>query len=235
MLLQHPDTHNSQPDASIKGLGAVLIQDGVPVYFASRTLTHAERTSWNLEDEPLATIWGMEYFSHFLFGEEFTLETDQKPLVIIYKKKIDDIYPRITKLINDSLVFRPFKVIHLIWKKNCYADPLSRVSPMLPRRGEEDTDIIMVNELTSVVPVPGNNLDEIRAETAKDPVFMKMIKYVMQGWPDSRSKVSKEVKPHSIHHMEITVEDGILLKMNRIIISPWLRPANSARSIRTSR
>ena len=51
----------------------------------------------------------------------------------------------------------------------------------------------MVNELTSVVPVQVNNLDEIRAETAKDLVFVKVIEYVMQGWPDSMSKVSKEV------------------------------------------
>ena len=95
---------------------------------------------------------------------------------------------------------------------------------MLPRRGEEATGIIMVNELTSVVPVPINDLDEIRAEMAKDPVFMKIMEYVMQGWPDSRSKVSKEVQPYWIHCREIAVEDGILLKMNRIIIPPWLRP-----------
>ena len=33
-----------QTDASIKGLGAALIQDGVPVYFPSRTLTLAGMT-----------------------------------------------------------------------------------------------------------------------------------------------------------------------------------------------
>ena len=34
-----------QTDASTKGLGAVMIQDGIPVYFASRTLTPAEKTT----------------------------------------------------------------------------------------------------------------------------------------------------------------------------------------------
>ena len=128
-------------------------------------------------------IWSMECFSHFLFGEEFTLETNQKLLVRIYEKTMEHISPINTKLIYHSLVFRPFKVIYLGGKKNCYADALCRVSPILPRRGEEDTDIIMVNELTSVVPVPVNNLDEIRAEMAKDPVFMKIMVHVMQGWP----------------------------------------------------
>ena len=86
-------------------------------------------------------------------------------------------------------------------------------------------DIVMVNELINVVPVTVNDLDKIRAEMAKDPVFMKIMECVMQGWPDSRSKVSKEVQPYWMHHMEITVEDGILLKMDRIIIPPQLRPS----------
>ena len=109
-------------------------------------------------------------------------------------------------------------------KMNCYADALSSVSQMLPRKGEEDTDINMVNELTSVVPVPVNDLVEIRAEMTQDPVFVKILEYRMQGWPDSRSKVSKEVQPYWIHQMELAVEDVILLKMNRIIIPPHLRP-----------
>ena len=74
-------------------------------------------------------------------------------------------------------------------------------------------------------PVPVNELDEIRAETAKDPVFVKIMEYVMQGWPDSRSKVSKELQPYWIYCMEITVEEGIWLKMKRIIIPPWIRPS----------
>ena len=122
----------------------------------------------------------MEHFSNFLFGEEFTLETDQKSLMRIYKKRMDKISPRIIKFIYHSLVFRPFKVIYLKGK-NFYAEAISRVSQMLPRRGEKDTDIIMANEVTSVVPVPVNDLDEMRAETAKDPAFMKIIEYVMQN------------------------------------------------------
>ena len=29
-------------------------------------------------------IWGMEKFHYFLYGKQFTLETDQKPVVSIY-------------------------------------------------------------------------------------------------------------------------------------------------------
>ena len=39
-------------------------------------------------------------------------------------------------------------------------------------------DIIKVNELTIVVPVPVNDLDEIRAEMAREPVFEKIMEYI---------------------------------------------------------
>ena len=62
---------------------------------------------------------------------------------------------------------------------------------MPPREGEEDIDNVMVIKLTSIVAVPVKNLDEIRAEIAKDPVFMKIMEYMMQVWPDSRTKSAK--------------------------------------------
>ena len=88
-----------QTDASKKGLGAVILQDSRPVMFASRALTGAEKNYQNLERECLAMIWGMEKFHYFLYGKQFTLKTDQKPLVSIYKKHMVEISPRIQRLI----------------------------------------------------------------------------------------------------------------------------------------
>ena len=67
-----------------KGLGAILIQNGTLIYFASRAISPTESKYWNHECETLGTIWGMEKFHYFLHGNKFTLETDQKPLVSIY-------------------------------------------------------------------------------------------------------------------------------------------------------
>ena len=44
----------------------------------------------------------MEKFHYFLYGKEFTPETDQKPLVSIYKKHMVDISPRVQRLIVRS-------------------------------------------------------------------------------------------------------------------------------------
>ena len=73
-------------DASKKGLRTCLIQKGKVICYASRALTKTEQNYQNLELEALGTIWGMEKFHYFLCGKEFTLETEQKPHVSIYKK-----------------------------------------------------------------------------------------------------------------------------------------------------
>ena len=87
-----------QTDAAKKGLGAVLLQNSKPVMFAPRALTGSEGNYQNLERECLAMIWGMEKFHYFLYGKEFTLETDQKPLVSIYRKHMVDIFPKDPKI-----------------------------------------------------------------------------------------------------------------------------------------
>ena len=65
-----------QTDASKKGFGAVILQENNPVYYASRTLTLAEKNYQNLKRECMAAVWGMEKFHYFLYGKQFTLQTD---------------------------------------------------------------------------------------------------------------------------------------------------------------
>ena len=101
-----------QTNTSKKGLRACLIQKGKVVCYASRALTKTEQNYQNLEQEALGTIWGMEKFHYFLYGKEFTLETDQKPLVSIYEKHTVDISPRVQRLIVRSFPYLPFKVVY---------------------------------------------------------------------------------------------------------------------------
>ena len=100
-----------QMDASKKELGTCLIQKGKVICYASRALTKTEQNYQNLEREALGTIWGMEKFHYFLYGKEFTLETDQKPLVSIYKRHTIGISPRVQRLIVRSFPYLPFKVV----------------------------------------------------------------------------------------------------------------------------
>ena len=137
-----------QMDASKKGLGACLIQKGKVICYASRALTKPEQNYKNLEREALGTIWGMEKFHYFLYGKEFTLETDQKPLVSIYKKHMIDIIPRVQRLIVRSFPYLPFKVVYKKGIDIPVADALSCVTLMDPEDNIK-LPIIAVNMITT--------------------------------------------------------------------------------------
>ena len=117
-----------QTDASKKGLDACTIQKGKVICYASRALTKTEQNYQNLEREALGTIWGMEKFHYFLYGKEFTLETDQKPLVSIYMKHMIDISPRVQRLIVRSFPYLLFKVVNKKGVDIPVADALSHVT-----------------------------------------------------------------------------------------------------------
>ena len=73
-------------DASSYDLGAVSAQREKdrkehPVAFAWRTLTKAERNYAQVERKTLAVIFGLHRFHQYLFGREFVLVSDHKPLV----------------------------------------------------------------------------------------------------------------------------------------------------------
>ena len=68
-----------QSDASKMGLGAVVLQDGKPVVYASRILTEAEQRYSNIERELLSVVFALERFHHYLNGYTVTVQTDHKP------------------------------------------------------------------------------------------------------------------------------------------------------------
>ena len=79
-----------QVNASQKGLGATLLQDGCPVAFASKALTSVKQHYANIECELLTCVFRAEQFHTHVFGHAFTIESDQKPLKQINIKKLAD-------------------------------------------------------------------------------------------------------------------------------------------------
>ena len=82
-----------QTVASVKELGACLLQDQKPVYFASKALTETQHGYVAIEIESLTVAWAMEKFHHFLYASHFILETDQKPLEAILSKSLNQATP----------------------------------------------------------------------------------------------------------------------------------------------
>lgn len=71
-------------DASPVGISAILEQEGKVVCYASRSLTEVETRYSQTEREGLAIVWACEYLNVYLYGAEFDLITDHRPLEVIF-------------------------------------------------------------------------------------------------------------------------------------------------------
>ena len=113
-----------QTDASIKGLGACLLQDQKPVYFTSKALTETQHGYMAIEIESLAVAWAMEKFHHFLHASHFILETDQKPLEVILSKSLNQATPWLQRILIRTFPYT-FTVRYIPGTTNQLADCFS--------------------------------------------------------------------------------------------------------------
>ncbi len=111
-------------DASMKGLGAAIIQEKGIVAYASRALTTTEQRYAQIEKEMLAVVFGCTKFHKLIYGkDDVTVESDHKPLESLLKKPMHISPMRIQRM---RLKLQPytFKLIHTSGKNIGLADCL---------------------------------------------------------------------------------------------------------------
>ena len=88
-----------QVDSSKSGLGAVLLQDGKPIEYASRALTPAEQNWAQIEKETLSMVYGLERFDQYTYGRKVVICNDHKPMDMILRKPLSQAPKRLQALI----------------------------------------------------------------------------------------------------------------------------------------
>ena len=88
-----------QADASQRGLGACLLQEGEPIAYASKSLTDTETRYANIERELLAIVFACQWFNTYVLGRPFTVESDHKPLEMIHQKSLASTPPRLQRML----------------------------------------------------------------------------------------------------------------------------------------
>lgn len=128
-VLRYPDFSKQfhlTTDASNYALGAVLSQihdnQDCVISFASRSLNPAEKNYSTIEREYLAIVWAINNYRCYLWGRDFIVFSDHKPLLGDSKNPPLRILKWKLKLSEYS-----FEVRHKPGKQNIIADYLSRV------------------------------------------------------------------------------------------------------------
>ena len=69
----------TQCDAPDTGIGAALIQNGIPVAYSSLALTSAEKNHAQIEKELLAIVFACEQFDQYVYGRnKVYVQSDNK-------------------------------------------------------------------------------------------------------------------------------------------------------------
>ena len=167
-------------------------QNQKPVYFASKALSETQKGYVAIELESLAVAWVMEKFHHFLYGNEFVLETDQKPLEAILSKSLNQATPRLQCILIQTFPYH-FKVRYIPGLTNHVADCLSRLG------FQKDTislPKLHVNQITSQLKARSDSLHNLQLAT-KDDDKLAIVKHIIQqGWPKTIKEVPPEIQPY---------------------------------------
>ena len=139
----------------------MLVQDGSPIAYASRSLTETECRYAQIEKELLAVVFGVERFHQYIYAKEVTVETDHRLLVSIISKLLDKAPARLQHMLlklqrfHINLQYKPSKELFT-------ADALSRAH--LPNAGDEDQDLVIcVHQAVMRLPVSDKKLAELQA------------------------------------------------------------------------
>lgn len=156
-------------DASPYGVGAALFHhiagEKRPVGFRSRKLT-AERKYSHIEREALALIFGVTQFRDYLLGRQFTLVTDNQPLLGLLRHDRQTPVMAAARIQRWTLIFGAYKYQRLYkpGKFMLNADALSRLpqsSEQVLTDAEDTAEYVLVMDQWDEPAVPVEELQDL--------------------------------------------------------------------------
>jgi hypothetical protein len=154
-----------QCDASQSGLGAVIIQDGRVVEYASRALTDTEKNYAQIEKELLSIIWGLNRFDCYVYARRIVVQNDHRPLLAIHKKSLAAAPKRLQRMLLQLQRYN-YELVYLPSNQMVLADTLSRA--YLPVAG--DTTLFHEELAAALSTVDADQLSEIKMVASPETI-----------------------------------------------------------------
>jgi hypothetical protein len=154
-------------DASGKGIGVVLMQEGRPLAFTSKQLSERNLGKPIYEKEMLAILHVIDLWHPYLLGQHFQIKTDHQSLKYFLEQCISS--PEQQKWVT-KLFGYDYEIIYKKGKDNVVADALSR-------KYEEEGSLF---SLSFIVP---DWLQVVRQEWLQDPKSLHLIQQLQTNAP----------------------------------------------------
>jgi hypothetical protein len=156
-------------DASGKGIGVVLMQEGRPLAFTSKKLSERNLGKSIYEKEMLAILHVVDLWHPYLLGQRFQIKTDHQSLKYFLEQCISS--PEQQKWVT-KLFGYDYEIIYKKGKDNVVVDALSR-------KYEDEGSLF---SLSFIVP---DWLQVVRQEWLQDPKSSQLIHQLQSKAPAS--------------------------------------------------
>ena len=211
-----------QCDASQAALGAVLMQEGRSISYASRALSHTEQNYAQIEKELLAVVFAMEKFGHYTYGRHIVVESDHKPLQAILKKPIATAPKRLQRMLL-QLQRYSFDLTYKPGSRLVIADTLPRAPCSLDvgntSNQQEFETVCAVVDAQLADPL----MSSLRRATSEESTLLEVQKLIAEGWPMDRKRLPQDVAAYFNVRDELVYDDGVIFKGDRCVIPASMR------------
>ena len=212
-----------QTDASSRGLGSILMQEGKVLEFSSRSLTETEQRYSQIEKELLSIVFSLERYHTYCFANRHvTVETDHRPLLAVHSKGLNAAPKRLQRMLlrlqqyTYTLVFKRGSELKL-------ADALSRaylqttdgtvfheeIAALSTVDAEQEADIRMVASPATIALI---------VAATDDDEYVRLKEQINKGWPEAVKDLHPDLRPYASFADELATSRGLAYKGHRLIV-----------------
>jgi len=219
-----------QADASQSGLGAVLLQNGKPIEYASRAMSRIEQDSYaQIEKELLAVTFAVQRFHTYIYGTRITIQTDHLPLISIAKKALMSAPKRLQRMLL-RLQSYDFDLVYIPGSQLIIPDTLSRA--FVPHKSGQDSDRLeelamladeeQLQDLRLVA--SDSTINMIKAAAANDDQYQSLKQQIRNGWPPKTAQLPTDIREFHTFADELAISEDLVFKGQRVVIPRAVRP-----------